>query len=267
MFQPIVPLTGFVGWKFLERTMESQKTAFTESTQFKRDTDYFREKIASITTAEELVKDRRLLGVALGAFGLDDDIGNKAFIRKILEDGTNRNDALANRLSDSRYKKFAAAFGFGNFAPRTPLTGFADEILTRYETKQFQRAVGEQNNDLRLAMNLGSELADLSREETSNDIKWFSVMGNTPLRRVFETALGFPSSFGRIDVDQQRTAFKERAEAVFGTDRIADFTDPDLQDKLIRLYLIRAEANAGATGYSGASAALTLLASAPRLYG
>ena len=46
---------------------------FTKSIELKRDTEYFQEKISSITSAEELVSDRRLLTVALGAFGLQDD--------------------------------------------------------------------------------------------------------------------------------------------------------------------------------------------------
>ncbi len=265
MFKPVIPLSGLSGWQFLQRTLPAQKQAFVQSTQFKRDTEYFREKIGGIRSAGDLVGDRRLLSVALGAFGLDEDINSKAFIQKILEGGTNRSDALANRLSDTRYQKFAAAFGFGNIAPRTGLSFFADEILTRYATKQFERAVGEQDNSMRLAMNLGGEIADLIRSGTSNDVKWFAIMGNTPLRTVFETALGFPSSFGRIDIDQQREAFKERAQSVLGTDTVADFSDPALQDKLVRLYLIRSEIAAGG-GLSGGSTALTLLQSAPRLF-
>ena len=40
--------------------------------------------------------------MALGAFGLQDDINNRYFIRKILEEGTTNEDALANRFSDTR---------------------------------------------------------------------------------------------------------------------------------------------------------------------
>mgnify|MGYP006142551315 FL=1 len=82
MFQPIVPSGGLVGWRFLQRTYESQADNFNQSTQLQRDTEYFRENIASISNAEDLVADRRLLTVALGAFGLDADLGNKFFIKK-----------------------------------------------------------------------------------------------------------------------------------------------------------------------------------------
>ena len=111
--------------------------------------DNFREKIESIKTAEDLVADRELLSVALGAFGLDDDINNTFFIRKVLEDGTIDDDALANRLSDSRYADLSEAFGFGTPGfTRTSLSFFADEIVDRYEAQQFQQAVGDQDNDI-----------------------------------------------------------------------------------------------------------------------
>jgi hypothetical protein len=80
------------------------------------------------------------------------------------------------------------------------------------------------------------------------------------LRNVFETALGLPSSLARIDLDQQLTTFQDRARSVFGTDKIADFIAPDKQEDLLRMFLIRSEANNSAAITSG-NIALTLLRS------
>lgn len=261
-FQPVVPLTGYTGWRFLERTLDAQQTAFAESQPVARATDYFRDNISKVTSAADLVADRQLLSVALGAFGLEDDINNQFFIRTILEEGTIVDDALANRLADTRYAEFSRAFGFGDTAvPRTVLSDFADEIIGKYETAKFARAVGDQNNDLRLALNVGEGL-DAVLEQTSTNVgRWFSIMGNPPLREVFQTALGLPSSIASIDLDQQREIFEERATAVLGSGEVGDLTDPDQQEKLIRLYLVRSEA-AQISGFSGASTALTLLQSA-----
>ena len=80
----------------------------------------------------------------------------------------------------------------------------------------------------------------------------------------FQTAFGLPDSIASIDIDQQREIFKSRAQANFGTDLLADFADPDHQEKLIRLFLVRSEASQSA-GLSGAAAALSLLQSMPRI--
>lgn len=266
MFQAILPSTGYIGWRFLERSLETQQEILSESAPIARSTDYFREKIGAITSAKDLVADRQLLTVALGAFGLDDDIDNKFFIQKILSDGTTADDALANRLADKSYATLSAAFGFGDPAgPRTGLSSFAETIVARYEKKQFERAVGEQNNDLRLALNIKDGLKDLTTQTLGEDARWFSMLGNGPLRTIFETALGLPSSIAQIDLDKQLTSFKERSDAVFGTDKLDDFNDPDKQEELLRMFLIRSEANSF-SGMSGNNIALTLMQSAPRLF-
>ncbi len=264
-FQPVVPLTGYVGWRFLERTLDSQQDAFAESQPVRRATEYFRDKIADVRTPEDLVSDRQLLSVALGAFGLDDDIDNKFYIKTILEEGTIDDSALANRLSDNRYADFSRAFGFGDrIFPRTGLTDFADEIINRYEARQFERAVGEQNNDLRLAMNVSTGIDDVMDRTSSTNAQWFSIMGNAPLREVFQTAFGLPSSIASIDLDKQLELFQGRSATIFGTDQVADFSDADQQEKLIRLFLVRSEA-ADIAVASGGSTALTLLRTVPPL--
>ena len=262
-FQPIVPVTGYVGWRFLQRTMDSQQDAFNQSQPVVRDTTYFRENIIKITTAEELVADRRLLTVALGAFGLDEDINNKFFIEKVLGDGIVDDDALANRLSDKRYLAFASAFGLGEGdIPRTGMTFFADDIVNRFEKQQFARAVGDTNQDMRLALNTADKIGDIIDNNQTDTGRWFSIMGDAPLRKVFENALGLPASIGTIDIDQQLTAFRDRARAVFGSDEVAAFADADQQEDLIRLFLVRSEANQF-SAISGGSVALSLLQSVP----
>lgn len=266
MFQPIIPATGYIGWRFLERTLETQQASFAESAPVARATDYFRENIGNITSAKDLVADRRLLSVVLGAFGLDDDINNKFFIEKILSDGTTADNALGNRLSNKSYATMSAAFGFGDpVGPLTGLSGFADSIIARYEKKKFELAVGEQDNDFRLVLNIKDGLQDVTTQTKSGNAQWFSMMGNGPLRSIFETALGLPSSIAQIDLDQQLKLFKDKSKAIFDTDNLAEFNDPVKQEKLLRLFLMRSEANAF-SGMSGNNIALSLLQSAPRLF-
>lgn len=266
-FSPVLPIGGYAGWAFLKRTMPAQTKAFDAQAAVKREEAYFREKIGSIDTAEQLVSDPRLLKVALGAFGLDSDMPNKYFIRRILEDGTLKTDALANRLSNKQYQKFANAFGFGNFAtPRTKLSDFADKILAPYKAQQFAVAVGEQSDDMRLALNAERELPDLARSSAGAQAKWFSVLGNPPLRKVFEKAFGLPSSLGAIDIDKQVQTMQDRARAQFGSDDIAQFTDPEKVETLIRRFLVRSEVEANSAQLSGGQIALTLLQSSSFSY-
>lgn len=259
-FTPLVPMGGYAGWAFLKRTMETQQQAFQAAPVLQRDEEYFREKIGSISSAEELVADRRLLKVALGAFGLDADINNKFFVKKVLEDGTLDKTDLANRLSDKQYLAMSQAFGFGDYTtPRTKMSDFADGILDKYRTRQFEIAVGEQNSDMRLAMNAARELPALAEKTTSDNAKWYSIMGSEPLRKVFQGAFGLPASFAAIDIDQQLGVLKDKAASVFGDSSAAQFSDPETVDKLIRRFMALSQTTTGIPANAKGAGALQIL--------
>lgn len=259
-FQPVIPFGGMAGWAFLQRTRANQQDAFQKSPVIQRDTEYFAENIGKITSAQELVDDYRLLKVALGAFGLDEDIGSKFFIKKVLEEGSVDPDSLANKMTDKRYLELSKALGFGDFSvANTQLSDFPEKILDAYANRQFEIAVGEQDDDLRLSMSLERDLGPILEKNTTADGRWFSVMGNPPLRKVFETALGLPSSIGALDLDLQLSSFRTRAKAVFGNGEIIQFSDPEKRAELTRTFLVRAQLDNVSGGLSSASIALTLL--------
>ncbi len=260
MFQPVLPIQGYSGWQFLQRTLEDQQTAFRASPAVTRLTEAFDQKIGSVLTAEQLVGDRELLQVALGAFGLDEDIGNTFFIRRVLEDGTTSPNALANRLSDTRYRDFSDAFGLGpNQVPKTIEPDFSAELIARYEAQQFERAVGEQNEDFRLSLNAEPAIGEILDRTDDPDAQWFLVMGNPPLRKVIEVAFGLPSSFAQIDLDQQLDVLKDRSRSIFGSPDLGAVAEEGQTEKLIRLYLLRSEAEAAIL--PAGSIALSLLQS------
>ncbi len=264
-FQPVVPFSGPAGWAFLQRTRESQQETFQQSAVLQRNTDAFRERIAGISSAEELVADRQLLQVALGAFGLDEDLDSRALIEKILTSDTTSKTSLASRFADSRYEAMSKAFGFGDpFGPKVAESGFADRIIAAYNERQFEIAVGEESTDMRLAMGFARDLAQITDKPQTDDSAWYSVMANKPLRTVFEKAMGLPSSIGTLDLDQQLKNFRDRAESVFGVSEVADFNEPEVQDKVRRLFLIRAQMESDSFGNSSAATALTLLSAGPR---
>jgi hypothetical protein len=257
-FSPVIPQSGYQGWTLLNRTMEAQRTEFRNDPAIIRATETFREKIGAITTAKDLVADRQLLDVALTAFGLEEDINAKAFIEKVLAEGTLKDGAFASRLADKRYAALARTFGFGDLGARTNSPGFAEEITARFEARKFEVAVGETDDRLRRALNLNQSVKDILDSVSSPDARWFAVMGELPLRSVFEGALNLPSSLGKLDLDQQLDTFKEKFAAVFETEDLEVLEDPAAQEKLIQLFLLRSEATSGAA-MGGGVIALQLL--------
>jgi hypothetical protein len=241
-FRPVLPLSGLTGWNLLNRTIDAQKSAQANSPVLSREITYFRDNISKVSTAEDLVSDRTLLKVALGAFGLQDDLPNRFFIRKVLEEGVFRPDSLANKLSDPRYAALSKSFGFGDLGvPNTRLSTFPDQILNAYKDQSFEVAVGEINPDMRLALGLKRELENVLGSASSPNAHWFGVMGSPPLRAVFETALNLPASFAALDIDQQLSAFRDKADLVFGVSEVRQFAGDDMLQQLRDRFLLLAD--------------------------
>lgn len=261
-FSPVVPSSGIVGWKFLQRTYDSQLDNFSASQMRIRERQYFLDNIGDVKSATELVNNRRLLSVALGAFGLQDDIDSKFFVQKILQDGTKSDDALANRLADTRYQKFSEAFGFGPGELRkTSLQTNMAEVANRNNLEAFEASVGEQDGSMRIALYAQRELQDLAGQSVSDDAKWFDLMGQSPLRQMFEVALGLPSSFGQINLDKQLEVFRDKLKAVTGDSELTQFTNPEALEQITNRYLARAQINELSSGINSSSIALMLLQS------
>jgi hypothetical protein len=259
-FQPTLPLSGLSGWGFLKRTQQRQQAAQQALPTQQRDEAYFRDKIGKADTAEKLVSDQRLLRIVLTAFGLEGDVKNKAFIQKVLEGGTLKEESLANRLADKQYLKLSAAFGYGDFSvPRTKISTFPDEILTKFRLRVFETAVGAQNNTFRLAMNAERELGELAAKTIGEATKWYTVLGSAPLREVVQTALGLPKALSAIDIDQQVSVLRDRTEAIFGSSDLGQFKDEKKMGSLVRRFILQSDLQAQTVSTTSATTALTLL--------
>lgn len=262
-FVPVIPATGFSGWRFLERTLDRQEESFARSPAGQRDEAYFRSRIAGISSADELVADRKLLRLALGAFGLSDDLPNRAFISKVLDSDTGDRGSFAHRLADKRYLELAKAFDFRNpMGPRTQDPSIVSGILQRSREMRFEEAVGQQNEDMRLALSMQRDLRRIAQQPGTEDTKWFTVLGTPSLRVVFETAYALPREFAGIDIDRQVSILRTRTDRLTGDPGISQFADPKALDTLIRRFFVGLDLAQVTTAVPG-STALTLLQNMP----
>lgn len=247
-----IGIGGLAGWRVLQRMEARHVEATAKDPVVRRATDYFREKLPEVSSANDLVGDYKMLRVALGAFGLDNDISNKAFIRKILESDLKDTSSLANRLADKRYLKFAQAFQ----ARGTQQA--ADSISTAYVQRQFEARVGEGDESYRLALNARNELTAFATRTSTDKTMWYEVLGNPPLRKVFEGALGLPDAVGSLPVDRQMEEFTSAAERVMGSSSFSQFAKPEAIDRLMTRFLAMSQVQTQ-TASNRYTAALTLL--------
>lgn len=251
---------GLAGWNILKRTAGVQKQLIANDPVVSRSQSYFVDNIGKAETAGDLINNYKLLGVALGAFGLEEDINNRAFIRKVLESDLDDPRSLVNRLSDKRYLQFAKAFHYGDDPQAVSEAGFGDKISVQYLEREFERRVGESDEDLRLALNAKRELARLSDRESTDKTLWYEVLGSPPLRKVFSIALGFDAdTFSKIPLERQMSELTAKAERMFGDGSIKAFADDQKVEKLVQNFLVRSQFMQGSAGHNSYSIALSLL--------
>lgn len=149
MYIPAIPVSGIGGLRFLEETEEAQLDALKADAEVSREVEYFKENIASATSSDALLADRRLLEVALTAYGLESEIDKTAFIKRVLDEGTESDTAMANRLNDTRWTAFADAFGYGNSSAGGRISPFqaAVELAFRGDSPAdpFENAISDAN--------------------------------------------------------------------------------------------------------------------------
>jgi hypothetical protein len=258
-FQPILPMGGLAGWSFLQRTLETQQRNFDNSAANKREIEYFKANIAKADTAEKLVQDRTLLKVALGAFGLDQDIDKRAYIRKVLEEGTEAEGAMANRLVDRKYREFAASFGYGDAkGAQVGRAEFVEQVVSSYRIRQFEVAVGDVDNAMRLALNFEREAGRLMSRGLSDEGVAFALLGDRAMNEVVKGALNLPREFSSIELDRQAELFIEGLEKVTGMDGVSGLADPAGREKIIRRFLLREQIAQGPGASTPGYAALQL---------
>lgn len=246
---------GYAGWKMLERTAAVQQQLVAKDPEVVRARSYFVSEASRISSADELVSDFRLLRVALGAFGLESDINNKFFLRKILEADPNDSGSLVNRLADKRYLQLNRAMSFSGDALLDREK--ASNITDMYERLEFERRVGEKDQNFRIALYASRELADLAKRDSTENTKWYEILGSKPLRTLFEGAFGFSANYAKLPLDRQVIEFERGFARTVGGDSLAALTDPKNIESLVQRFLLRS--NSASIQISGFSAALALL--------
>lgn len=206
-----------------------------------RDTAYFEENIKSIETIDEFLADTRIYNYAMKAFGLDDMIFAKAYMRKVLEEGVTDENSFANKLLDERFKEFATAFDFKGYGTATTVRAEATtEIVEKFNRLALETDAGEDNEGVRLALYFNRKVSEID--------SYYDILGDKALTAFFQTTFGLPETMSSIDVDQQvkilekvfdLSVLQDPEEVEHLTQRFAimyDMENEEMSDPILNLF-------------------------------
>jgi len=227
---------AFPIYQALTQSRDKQFASFEKQPLIQREAAYFLEEAKKVTTVEEFLDDRRLLSVALSAFGLEEELQYLGRIKKVLTEFTEDKDSLVNKLIDPRYKEIAEKFQFdilGTF--NLGVTSFLTDIVDKYKTNEFEKFLGDQNSALREA--------EYFRRNVGKVENTFNILGDKVLREVVTFGLQLPREIVLQSIDKQKSLIDNRVD-------IEKFKDPDFVDDFIRKYLILKDAQASQDGFA-----------------
>ncbi len=223
-YTPYISSSGIAGWNFLQTTYDRQYEAFTQSGTQASDAEYFMENIGDIQTSEDLLADRRLLEVAVTAFGLSEEIDYYALLQRVLNEGTSASDALANTMDDERYVNFSEAFGFGSGQSlKTADNSAMQSIVDSFQTSGFETAVGLQDATMQTALFAQRAFGDLLGDEIDEDGGEVDIVG--------DAVSDFLESIADLDEDAENEtqSVEEQWSEILDRDVLVSFFDTVFQ--------------------------------------
>ena len=204
--------TTYTSYRLITADLATSLKRVAEQPDVKRESAYYLSRIGSIKTIDEFFADSRLYNYAMKAHGLEDMAYAKAFMRKVLTEGIDGDDAFANKLSDSRYKELVQSLNFARHGEAaTSFDRAGQGVVDKYNRQTLEVNAGTENTGVRLALYI--------ERMASSVTSGYSIIADDAISQVVRTALQLPDEFVGTDVDRQSAYYEDVLN-------LEDFQDP-----------------------------------------
>lgn len=209
--------------------IERQGDRFTDAIQSepvaKREIATFRQRIGSVGSVDDLVKDHQLYSFVMKAFGLEREIYAKAMMKRILTADPADKKSLVNRLTDPRYREINRVLGFDTDGT----VGRPEFAGTAWSAAMVDRYVAQRMIDGQMAENPAVGLALDFERKAKGLTSWFKVLADKNMATFIRTAFGLPDSISQGSIDGQARLLEQRM-------KVEELQDPQVRKKLVRQF-------------------------------
>jgi len=187
--------------------------------QVKRETEYYLANISKVKTIDDFVNNQRVFSYAMKAYGLDDMIYAKAFMKKLLKEGVTASGAMANKMTNPLYKEFAKAFDFaGKGEEATSQASATTEAVSKYYQQTLEAKEGQDNEGVRLALYF--------KRKASSVTSTMGLLADKALLKFVQTTFNISEGTSKANIDLQVRNLEKFI-------KVEDLKDPKKVDKLI----------------------------------
>ena len=142
-------VSTYLAYNSIVRSLKQSMARVAQQPDVSGNAAYYKANIGKVKTVDDLMKNDRLYQYAMKAYGLEDMIYAKAFMKKVLQSDLTDPNSYANKLVDKRYQEFAAAFSFASSdATIAQSANQTDEMIGLY-TATMTRQVDAIDEDTR----------------------------------------------------------------------------------------------------------------------
>ncbi|MCZ7462972.1 DUF1217 domain-containing protein [Rhizobium rhizogenes] len=127
-------VSTYLSYDLINRDMKTSISRVAQQGLIERQTKYYKENIGNVKSVDEFLNNYQLYSYAMDAFGLGEMTYAKAFMKKVLESDLNDQNSFANKLTDERYREFAAAFNFTASTKTVQTEAQLDKMIGLYGT-------------------------------------------------------------------------------------------------------------------------------------
>ncbi|WP_454700306.1 DUF1217 domain-containing protein [Agrobacterium burrii] len=127
-------VSTYLSYDLINRDMKTSISRVAQQGLTERQTKYYKENIGNVKSVDDFLNNYQLYSYAMDAFGLGEMTYAKAFMKKVLESDLNDQNSFANKLTDERYREFAAAFNFTASTKTVQTEAQLDKMIGLYGT-------------------------------------------------------------------------------------------------------------------------------------
>ncbi len=212
-------LTATASYQIISNNLTRSLQTTASKPDVARATKYYLAHIGDVKTIDDFLNNDHLFSYAMKAFGLEDMTYAKAFMRKVLTEGTDDPQSFGNKLTDKRYLAFAQAFNFKRYAAATTAFDITQQgTVDKYYRQTLEGDAGSQDQGVQLALYF--------QRMAPNVTSVYGLLADKALLKVTQTALGLPEASGALDINKQAALISKKLN-------IDDLKDPAKLDKLI----------------------------------
>ena len=236
--------TTYTNYQLITRDIDRTIERISQQPQVQRETEYYLSRIGDIKSIDDFMADDRIYNYAMKAFGLEDMSYAKAFMRKVLTEGIDDDNAFANQLADSKYKAFAETFNFDRYGETATVFSRAQQgTVDLYLRQTLEEEAGVDDTGVRLALFFERNASDITSA--------YSILADEALYQVVRTVLGLSDAFAAGDIDKEADYLKEKLD-------FAAFSDSEKLDEFLQRFTIMWDLeNNGVDGVGGANPLLS----------